>query len=141
MRVDESADRLALMAAQIVAAFVKGNRINAADVSGAIASVHRALAELALGGTPTNSRQPAVPIKKSVGDDFIVCLEDGKRLTMLKRYLKRRHKMTPEEYRKKWGLPHDYPMVAPSYARLRSAFAKRIGLGRTPVAKGRRRRK
>lgn len=76
---------------------------------------------------------PAVPVKKSVTDEFVVCLEDGKKLTMLKRYLRTHHNMSPEEYRAKWGLPHDYPMVAPAYARLRSNFAKKIGLGTVPT--------
>jgi predicted transcriptional regulator len=75
--------------------------------------------------------KPAVPIKRSVTDDYIVCLEDGKRLKMLKRYLRTRYSLSPEDYRAKWGLPADYPLVAPNYAAKRSAFAKEIGLGKT----------
>jgi predicted transcriptional regulator len=81
---------------------------------------------------------PAVPIKKSVMPEYIVCLEDGKKLKMLKRHLKTRYNMTPEEYRKRWGLPDDYPMVAPAYAEQRSSLAKKIGLGTKPRARGRR---
>jgi predicted transcriptional regulator len=80
-------------------------------------------------------------VKKSIGDDFIICLEDGKRLKMLKRYLRSNYGLSPEEYRAKWGLPPDYPMVAPAYARQRSDFAKKIGLGRVPASAGRGRRK
>jgi len=75
-------------------------------------------------------QRPAVPISRSVQHDYIVCLEDGKKLKMLKRYLRSRYDMSPEDYRRKWGLPPDYPMVAPAYAERRSAFAKKIGLGR-----------
>ena len=82
--------------------------------------------------------QPAVPIKKSVMSDYIVCLEDGKKLKMLKRHLKTRYNMTPEDYRKRWGLADDYPMVAPAYAEQRSSLAKKIGLGTKPRARGRR---
>jgi predicted transcriptional regulator len=77
---------------------------------------------------------PAVPVKKSVMPEYIICLEDGKKLKMLKRHLKTRYNMTPEEYRQRWGLPHDYPMVAPAYAEQRSTLAKKIGLGRRPAA-------
>jgi len=98
-----------------------------------IGSVHAELSRLGSGVvTQSETKQPAVSIKKSIGDDYLICLEDGKRLTMLKRYLKTHYNMTPDEYRRKWGLPIDYPMVAPAYARLRSSFAKKIGLGRVP---------
>lgn len=97
------------------------------------------LAKLADGSSSTIAEvKPAVPIKKSVTDEYIVCLEDGRQFTMLKRYLRTHFNMSPEEYRKRWGLSPDYPMVAPAYARRRSAFAKKIGLGRVP-SKGRRR--
>ena len=89
--------------------------------------------------TPT-TQKPAIPIKRSVTPEYIICLEDGKKLKMLKRYLRSNYSLTPEEYRTKWGLPADYPMVAPNYAAQRSEFAKKIGLGRNaPAAKGRRR--
>ena len=85
-------------------------------------------------------RAPAVPVKKSVQDDYIVCLEDGKKLKMLKRYLRARYKMTPDEYRARWNLPPDYPMVAPNYAQKRSDFAKKIGLGKGEGRKGRKKK-
>jgi predicted transcriptional regulator len=82
--------------------------------------------------------RPAVPVRKSVTPDYLICLEDGKKLKMLKRHLRSTYNLTPDEYRAKWGLPPDYPMVAPNYAEQRSAFAKRIGLGRTGSRAGRR---
>ena len=85
-------------------------------------------------------RQPAVSIKKSVQDDYIVCLEDGKKLKMLKRYLRARYKLSPDEYRARWNLPADYPMVAPNYAQRRSDFAKKIGLGKGEGRKGKRKK-
>jgi predicted transcriptional regulator len=118
------------MTAEIVAAYVGHNNVAATQISDIIKGVHQALENAS--GTPGGggSLRPAVPIKKSVTPDFIFCLEDGKKLKMLKRYLRSTHGMTPEEYRSKWSLPPDYPMVAPNYARQRSVFAKRIGLGR-----------
>jgi predicted transcriptional regulator len=86
------------------------------------------------------SQKPAVPVKKSITPDYLICLEDGKRLKMLKRYLRSRFKLTPDQYRAKWGLPADYPMVAANYAARRSEFAKKIGLGRTASPKARRRK-
>lgn len=123
--------------AQIIDAYLQGNRVSAADVPVLVGNVQEALARLSSDTPATHELKPAVPIKKSVGDDFIICLEDGAKLTMLKRYLKTHHNITPEEYRRKWGLPHDYPMVAPAYARLRSTFAKKIGLGRIPIQRKR----
>ena len=125
--------------ADIVAAYVAQNTVSAAALPELIRSVHEALSTL--GQTPAPARpvekqKPAVPISKSVHEDYIVCLEDGKRLKMLKRYLRSRYDLSPEEYRRKWSLPPDYPMVAPAYAARRSDFAKQIGLG-----KGVRRRK
>ena len=93
-----------------------------------LAGTQKPLAEVA------EKPQPAVPVKKSVFPDFIICLEDGKKLKMLKRHLQTSYGLTPAQYREKWGLPHDYPMVAPSYAERRSVLAKTIGLGRTPKA-------
>ncbi len=131
-------------AASIVSAYVARNHVPAADIPSAVRSVHQALAELRGG----NGKQaggaltPAVSVKKSVTDSHIICLEDGKPLKMLKRYLRSHHNLTPEAYRAKWNLPHDYPMVAPAYARLRSAFAKSFGLGRVPdnAPRGRKRK-
>lgn len=135
-------DDLLKLASDIVAAYVSNNPIPVSEVPGMIKSIHATLGGLTT-GMPTEAptaQKPAVPVKKSVTPEYIVCLEDGKKLKMLKRYLRSRYNMTPDEYRAKWGLPADYPMVAPNYAAQRSEFAKKIGLGRTaPVTKGRRR--
>ena len=123
------------MVAEIVSAYVANNPVQAGDLPKLIENVHGVLLELDhQGASPSGGvgLKPAVPIKKSVTDDHIVCLEDGKKLKMLKRHLKTRFDMTPEEYRQRWGLKDDYPMVAPAYAETRSALAKKIGLGRKP---------
>jgi predicted transcriptional regulator len=118
---------------EIVSAHLANNSVTQTDVAGFIQSVYAKLSELAQGDeTPSVELTPAVPIKKSVTDDFIVCLEDGKKLKMLKRHLMTSYGMTPEEYRAKWGLKPDYPMVAPNYAAKRQELAKKIGLGRKP---------
>ena len=117
-------------ASSIVAAYVTKNRIAANEIPDIIRSVHGALAGLSSPApSDTTTPKPAVPIRKSVTAEYIVCLEDGKRLKMLKRYLRTRYNLTPDAYRAKWGLSADYPLVAPSYAAKRSAFAKKIGLG------------
>jgi len=133
-------DHLVDLTANLVAAYVSRNPIPVAEVPGLISMFHNSLRQAAGGAVEAETeRKPAVPVKKSVAEDYIICLEDGKKLRMLKRYLRTHYNMSPEEYRKKWDLPHDYPMVAPAYARLRSAFAKKIGLGRVPsVSRGRR---
>ncbi len=106
-----------------------------------IKSVYAALSGLAgLRAEGQRQQKPAVPVRRSVMPDYVVCLEDGKKLTMLKRYLRGTHNMTPEQYRAKWGLPADYPMVAPNYAKKRSDFAKKIGLGRAPASVKRKKR-
>ena len=117
---------------EIVAAHVSNNTLPVSDLPRLIQDVYRTL--LAVGGAqPVPDRpRPAVPIKKSVTADHIICLEDGKKLKMLKRHLKTAYNMTPEEYRERWGLPRDYPMVAPNYAKHRSSLAKKIGLGTRP---------
>ncbi|HWU25152.1 MAG TPA: MucR family transcriptional regulator [Rhizomicrobium sp.] len=135
-------DELLKFASEIVAAYVSNNPIAVADIPGMIKSVHATLGGLAGGFTSDGQMalKPAVAVKKSVNPEYIICLEDGKKLKMLKRYLRSRYDLTPEEYRAKWGLPADYPMVAPNYAAQRSEFAKKIGLGRSaPAAKARRR--
>lgn len=135
-------DDLLKLASDIVAAYVSNNPIPVSEVPGMIKSVHATLGGLTPGmpSEAPSAQKPAVPIKKSVTPEYIVCLEDGKKLKMLKRYLRSRYSLNPDEYRAKWGLPADYPMVAPNYAAQRSEFAKKIGLGRTaPVTKGRRR--
>ncbi len=119
--------------ADIVASYVSQNTVSPAAIPELIRSVYEALSHLGEAQPQPRSLQkqkPAVPVSKSVQEDFIVCLEDGKRLKMLKRYLRSRYDMSPEDYRRKWGLPPDYPMVAPAYAARRSDFAKQIGLGR-----------
>jgi len=117
--------------AEIVAAYVSNNSVNPDSVPDLIRSVHVALSSLGRDGSVAEtSQKPAVPIKKSITNEYIVCLEDGKKLKMLKRYLRTHYNMSPEEYRAKWGLTADYPMVAPAYAAQRSNFAKQIGLGR-----------
>lgn len=127
-----NADLMRLGAA-IVSAYVSRNAISVDVVPDVIRSVHAALASLsgpAPAATPAERPKPAVPISRSVQHDYIICLEDGKRLKMLKRYLRSRFSMTPDDYRRRWGLQPDYPMVAPAYAARRSDFAKKIGLGR-----------
>ena len=131
------------LASVIVAAYVAKNPVPAAELPAVIRNIHSTLCGLggAGGGDVAAGQKPAVPIKKSVTPDYIVCLEDGKKLKMLKRYLRSNYKLSPEEYRTKWGLPRDYPMVAPNYAAKRSEFAKKIGLGRTKAAGSPKRRK
>lgn len=132
-RVQERRTLQMQLTTQIVAAYFGHNQVPRDQIPEVVRQVSKTLAELDVDGPLpiAEHREPAVPVKKSVSDDFIICLEDGKKLRTLKRYLKTQHDLTPEEYRKKWGLAHDYPMVAPAYRRLRSAFAKKIGLGRT----------
>ena len=120
----------------IVAAYVSNNSVNAEKIPALIQEVHDTVKALAAGAAANSGNQaPAVPIKKSVTPDHIICLEDGKKLKMLKRYIRTQYGLTPEEYRRKWGLPADYPMVAPNYAKRRSQFAKDIGLGKGAVRK------
>jgi predicted transcriptional regulator len=120
--------------ADIVAAFVSQNKVPPEQIAEVVRSVHQALSGLQGGAQgqvqPAEKQKPAVPINRSIQNDYIVCLEDGAKLKMLKRYLRSRYNMSPEEYRRKWGLPADYPMVAPAYAARRSEFAKQIGLGK-----------
>lgn len=124
-----SADLLSLTT-EIVAAHVSNNTVALGDLPSLIEQVYRTLSNVGTEPTPQPERpQPAVPIKKSVTPDYIVCLEDGKKLKMLKRHLKTAYNMSPDEYRERWGLPADYPMVAPNYAKQRSKLAKQIGLG------------
>ena len=118
------------LTAQIVAAHVSHNQVTAGALPELIRSVHATLAGTQKSAEMAEKPQPAVPPRKSVFPDFIICLEDGKKLKMLKRHLMTHYRLTPEQYREKWGLPHDYPMVAPSYAARRSSLAKEIGLGR-----------
>ncbi|MGQ0676075.1 MAG: MucR family transcriptional regulator [Rhodospirillales bacterium] len=120
------------LTADIAASYLGNNTLPAAQIPEVISTVYGALSGLnGAGGAKADAPKPAVPVKKSITNDYIVCLEDGKRLKMLKRHLRTTYGMTPDEYRAKWGLGADYPMVAPNYAQQRSAFAKKIGLGRT----------
>ena len=152
MAEDQSIGRGELLAltAEIVAAHVGNNAIAGSDVTALIQSVFDTLSRLASDEPPAAATEPtpAVPIRRSVTDDHIVCLEDGRKLKMLKRHLMAEHGMTPAEHRAKWGLGPDYPMIAPTYSAQRQAFAKQIGLGRKlappppePEPKPRRRRK
>ena len=119
------------LAADIVSAYVSNNSVPASDLPTLINDVHSALVRVTAGAAPVvaEALKPAVPAKKSVTNDFIVCLEDGKKFKSLKRHLRTQYNMSPEEYREKWSLPPDYPMVAPNYARARSQLAKQMGLG------------
>ncbi len=124
---------LITLTADIVAAHVSNNSVSVGDVSNLIANVHGALAGLSVAAEPMpEPLQPAVSIRSSVKPDYIVCLEDGKKLKMLKRHLMTHYQMTPDDYRAKWGLPADYPMTAPNYAAQRKELAHKIGLGRKP---------
>ena len=120
------------MAAEIISAYVVRNAVPAAELPALIAQIHSSLAKLASGSVAPAvepPKEPAVAVKKSVTSDYIICLEDGKKFKSLKRHLSTAYKMTPQEYRSKWGLPHDYPMVAPGYSSVRSGLAKQAGLG------------
>ncbi len=134
MPQDEQRPELLDLTTTIVAAHVSHNPIAATDMPGLIATVHQALATV---GTEeaAGKPKPVVPIKQSVKPEYIVCLDDGKKLKMLKRHLKTAYNMSPAEYRERWGLSRDYPMVAPNYAKKRSELAKKIGLGRKPGPK------
>ena len=125
-------EELLRMTTDVVAAYVSNNTLPTAQLSEIIGAVFQSLKALEGQGSEAKSEplKPAVPIRKSITPDFLVCLEDGKKLKMLKRHLRSTYNMTPDGYRQKWGLPADYPMVAPNYAEQRSAFAKKIGLGR-----------
>ena len=117
-------------ASEIVSAYVSNNAVHSGELAGLIRDVHATLVSLGNGHDSAEARKPAVSIKKSITDEFLICLEDGKKFKSLKRHLRSKYGLTPEEYREKWGLPYDYPMVAPSYARKRSALAKEMGLGK-----------
>jgi predicted transcriptional regulator len=137
----EGSSELLKLVSEIVASYVSNNPVPVSELPAMIRSVHATLGGLT-GTSAMNaltSQKPAVPIKKSITPEYLICLEDGKKLKMLKRYLRSRYGLSPDQYRAKWGLPADYPMVASNYAAQRSEFAKKIGLGRSAPAKGRRR--
>jgi predicted transcriptional regulator len=119
------------MAAEIVASYVENNTISTSDLPALIQSVHRALSSISAGGEAVEAppKEPAVPVRRSITPDYLVCLEDGRKFKSLKRHLRTKYNMSPEDYRAKWGLAKDYPMVAPNYAKARSDLAKQMGLG------------
>jgi len=132
---DQDNETLLTLTADIVSAHVANNTVSATDLPVLISSVHRALSGLGTVAEPEPvEQQPAVSVRSSIKPDYIVCLEDGKKLKMLKRHLMTHYQMTPEQYRTKWKLPSDYPMVAPNYAEQRRDLARQIGLGRKPKA-------
>jgi predicted transcriptional regulator len=128
------------LAAEIVSAYVSNNSVPASDLPGLLSDVHSALMRVSTGAAPAvpEAAKPAVPPKKSVTNDYIVCLEDGRKFKSLKRHLRTQYNMSPEQYREKWSLPPDYPMVAPAYAKARSALAKQMGLGQQRRRAGKR---
>ena len=124
-------DDVVELTASIVSAYVSNNTVVAGELPNLISHVHDALTKASVKGGPAerDDLRPAVPVKRSVTDDYIICLEDGKKFKSLKRHLRTHYDLSPEQYRDKWGLPHDYPMVAPNYAAARSQLAKKMGLG------------
>lgn len=130
--MSESAELLVTLTADIVAAHVSNNSVAVSDIALLVKNVHGALSGLSTVEVIAVPLEPAVPIRNSIKKDHIVCLDDGKKLKMLKRHLMTHYGMTPDDYRTKWGLPADYPMVAPDYAEVRRTLAKKIGLGRAP---------
>ena len=130
MAEENNQEDLLVLTTDIVSSYVSNNTVAADDIPRVIETVFRTLGQMRSGGSLAGDRpQPAVPIKRSVTPDYIVCLDDGKKLKMLKRHLMTAYNMTPEQYRERWGLPADYPMTAPNYAKTRSKLAKDIGLG------------
>ncbi len=129
--MSEADDGLISLVADIVSAYVANNSVPVSELPGLIASTHTAIASLSSPAAPAPEEKavPAVPIKKSITPDFLICLEDGKKFKSLKRHLRTSYDMSPEQYRAKWNLPADYPMVAPAYAEARSNLAKKMGLG------------
>jgi len=119
------------MTADIVSAYVGNNSVSASELPGLIANIHAALSQVTGGVAEVEPepKEPAVPVRKSISPDFLICLEDGRKFKSLKRHLRTKYDMSPEEYRAKWNLPKDYPMVAPNYAKARSELAKQMGLG------------
>src|ERR1700761_3261645 len=131
MADNSSEHSLLELTAQIVAAYIGNNSVPSSEIPNLIGQVHTALKRVvgAAAVAPADAAKPAVPVKRSIASDYIVCLEDGKKFKSLRRHLRTQYEMTPEQYREKWGLPPDYPMVAPNYAVARSKLAKEMGLG------------
>ncbi len=129
---DQGAPNYIELTADIVSAYVANNTISSGEIPSLISEIHSALTRVSTGQevqAPAEPAKPAVPIKKSITNDYLICLEDGKKFKSLKRHLRTAYNMSPEQYREKWGLPADYPMVAPNYAEARSQLAKQMGLG------------
>src|SRR5580692_10676624 len=143
MNMDDKSEIIE-MTADIVSDYVGNNSVSANDLPSLIQSIHRALSGVTNGVEAVEAapKEPAVPVKRSITPDYLVCLEDGRKFKSLKRHLRTKYNMSPEDYRAKWGLPKDYPMVAPSYAKARSDLAKQMGLGQggRQAAKGAKRR-
>ena len=135
MPEDMKAVELLPLVTEVVAAKLSNGKTPSSELAALIQSVYQVLDELRINGTPAELPAPAVPIKRSVTPDYIVSLEDGRKLKTLKRYLRTSFDMTPDQYRRRWGLPADYPMVAPNYAKKRSQLAKKAGLGTQPRRK------
>ena len=131
MTEDVKPANLVELTAKVVSAYVSNNEVAATDIPRLISDTYSALAHASGNGADAEKEglKPKVPIKKSVTDDYLICLEDGKKFKSLKRHLRTHYNLSPDEYRERWNLPHDYPMVAPNYARERSDLAKRMGLG------------
>jgi len=130
--VDDSGESTFIaLTANIVSAYVSNNPVPSTEIPALIGQVHSALKRVSGGQVTTSAEplKPAIPVKRSITSDYLICLEDGKKFKSLKRHLRTQYKMTPEQYREKWGLPPDYPMVAPNYAAARSQLAKQMGLG------------
>ena len=130
MNMDDKSEIIE-MTADIVSAYVGNNSVSAVDLPALIQSIHRALSGVSAGTEAVEAapKEPAVPLKRSITPDYLICLEDGRKFKSLKRHLRTKYNMSPEEYRAKWSLPKDYPMVAPNYAKARSDLAKQMGLG------------
>ena len=138
----DNEDDILKLVTEIVSAYVSKNPVPADQLPAIIKNVHATLGGFAgAANDRALPRAPAVPVKKSVHADYLICLEDGKKLKMLKRYLRSRFKLSPSEYRERWNLPPNYPMVAPNYAKTRSDFAKKIGLGKGDGRKGKKKKK
>jgi predicted transcriptional regulator len=135
MPEDTKAGELLPLVAEVVAAKLSNGKTASSDVAPLIQSVFQVLDELRIKGTPAELPEPAVPIKRSVTPDYIISLEDGRKFKSLKRYLRTSYDMSPDQYRRRWGLPAEYPMVAPNYAKTRSKIAKNAGLGSQPRRK------
>ena len=130
--IREGSDNSVELAATIVSAYISNNSLPTAELANLISTVHSVVVRLAANApepAPSEPQRPAVPIKKSITDEYLICLEDGRKFKSLKRHLRTRYHLTPEQYRAKWQLPPDYPMVAPGYAQTRSQMAKNMGLG------------